>query len=484
MEKKSIRTWILTIIGLAMVFGFRYLPTPEGLEQLDMQVLGIFIGCIFLWIFVSTSWPSLLAMAALILSPLYSTAQGLSASMGSWVMSFVLFSSMCTYALQQTGFLRRCAIWFITRPVAKKSPWLFLALFFGGALVMGSFMSPLPTFIVFAAIAEQIFQELGYQRGDRFPQMVILCILSISSLSTATTPIAHSVPVLGFSLLEQDTGMSLNFVSYTVFGIAISLVIFLAILLIMRFLYKPDLDRIRNIDVSFLTKEKAPMTTEEKWSVAVFVFVIFLWMVPGVVAAFFPDNALASYWSGLGASVPPLLGAILLCVIQVKGKPIMSMTESLKAAPWVAVLMVAGTMILGNALTHEDVHITDWLVSLLAPFVEGLPPMVFVAAVAVFVTLVTAFASDTVTVTVSYSFLMPLVLSGVVPGVNPMALTAVIGAGACLAIATPPASGHAAVAVGTGWVRNDVLFRYGILIAVVEGLVLAFVGYPIAAALM
>ena len=111
MEKKSIRTWILTIIGLAMVFGFRYLPTPEGLEQLDMQVLGIFIGCIFLWIFVSTSWPRLLAMAALILSPLYSTAQGLSASMGSWVMSFVLFSSMCTYALQQTGFLRRCAIW-------------------------------------------------------------------------------------------------------------------------------------------------------------------------------------------------------------------------------------------------------------------------------------------------------------------------------------------------------------------------------------
>lgn len=42
-------------------------------------------------------------------------------------------------------------------------------MFFLGETVVGAFMSPLPTFIVFAAIAEQIFEELGYRKGGPFP---------------------------------------------------------------------------------------------------------------------------------------------------------------------------------------------------------------------------------------------------------------------------------------------------------------------------
>jgi len=475
---------LLTIIGVVIIFFFRFLPAPSGLVELDMQIAGIFIGTIFLWLFVSTSWPSIIVIAALIMTPLYTTAQGLAASMGSWVTSFVLFSSMCTYALTKTGFLRRCAIWFITRPVAKNKPWLFLALFFLGPLVVGSFMSPLPTFIVFAAIAEQIYLELGYKKGDRFPQMVHLVILGLASLSTATTPIAHSVPILGFSLYEQDTGMPIDFTQYTIFGIAISVVIYFAFILIMKYIFKPDLDRIRSIDTDFLTKDLKPMGAEEKTALIIFGIVVLFWMLPGIVRSAFPNNALANYWNTLGAAVPPLLGTVALCLVHVKGKPIMDMGESIKAAPWVAVMMVAGTMLLGNALTHSDIGLTSWIVSILEPFVKGLSPMMFVFIVSMFVVIMTNFASNTVTVTVTYSFVLPLIYSGVIGGVNPAALTCVIGAGASLALATPPATGHAAVAVGTGWLKNEIMFKYGMTLAIIQGLVLAFIGYPIAAAIM
>lgn len=483
-KKGTVKTFVMTIVGLLFIFGFRFLPAPSGLTALDMQIGGIFIGTILLWLFVSTSWPSMLVIAALIMSPLYTTAQGLAGSMGSWVTSFVLFSSMCTYALTKTGFLRRCAVWFITRPITKKNPWLFLALFFLGPLVMGSFMSPLPTFIVFAAIAEQIFLELGYEKGDRFPQMVILSILGISSLSTATTPIAHSVPILGFSLYEKDMGTGIGFLPYTIFGIVISVVIYFIFLLVMKYIFRPDLSRIRNIDTDFLTKDKKPMGKDEKWSLLIFGLVILLWMLPGIVKSIVPENSFAVYWNALGAAVPPLLGAVALCLIKVEGKPLMTMGESVKAAPWVAVMMVAGTMLLGSALTNENVGLTTWLVSALEPIVGGLPPMLFVFLVAMFVVIMTNFASNTVTVTLTYSFMLPLVYSGVVAGVNPAALTSIIGAGASMALATPPATGHAAVAVGGGWLKNDIMFRYGMLIAVLEGLVLAFIGYPIASLFM
>lgn len=475
---------IITILGLILMFFFKYLPPPAGLNTLDMQIAGIFLGTIILWLFVSTSWPSLLVIAALIMTPLYTTSSGLAASMGTWIMAFVLFSSMCTFALNKTGFLKRCAIWFITRPVAKKNPWLFIALFFLGPLVVGSFMSPIPTFIIFSAVAEQIFNELGYVKGDRFPAMIILSILGISSLSTATTPIAHSVPMLGFSLFQKDTGTAIGFAQYTLFGIIISLVIYFAIIVIMKYLFKPDLDKIKNIDTSFLTKDIQPMQAEEKYTLSIFIAVVLMWMLPGIVIQLDPGNTVATYWNKLGSAIPPLLGAVILCLVSIKGKPVMNMGESMKAAPWGAVIMVAGTMILGNALTHKNIGLAKWMVKGLTPLVNNISPIVAVLIVAMFVVIMTNFASNTVTVTLTYSFALPLIYSGAIPGVNPAALTCVIGAGASMALATPPATAHAAIAVGSGWLQTDIMFRYGMLIAFVEGLVLTFIGYPIAAAIM
>lgn len=478
------KSTIFTLLGLLLMFGFRFLPAPQGLDALDMQIAGVFLGTVFLWLFVSVSWPSMLVIVVLIMSPLYTAAGGLAASMGSWVTSFVLFSAMVTYALNKTGFLRRCAVWFITRPIAKKDPWLFVALFLLGPLVMGSFMSPLPTFIVFAAVAEQVFLQLGYNKGDRFPQMMILSTLAISSLSTATTPIAHSVPVLGFSLFQKDTGTPIGFVPYTIFGVAVSIVIYLGILLIMRYVFRPDMSKIKTFDPDLLKKEVKPMTMEERYSLIVFGTVVALWMLPGIVTSLFPSNQFARYFNALGASVPPLLGAVALCLITVKGKPIMQMEEAIRSVPWVAVMMVAGTMILGSALTHKDIGLTMYMTSLLKPIIGGMSPMGFVAIIACFTVLMTSFASDTVTVTVTYSMVLPLVYSGAIAGVNPAALTSVIGGGACLAAALPSASGHAAVAGGGGWLKNEVMFKYGILIGAYEALVLAFVGYPIASLFM
>ena len=59
-----------------------------------------------------------------------------------------------------------------------------------------------------------------------------------------------------------------------------------------------------------------------------------------------------------------------------------------------------------------------------------------------------------------------------------------IGAGACVALATPPSTAHAAVAAGTGWLKTDLMLKYGLIFSVMAAVVIAVVGYPIAAMFM
>ncbi len=477
------KKWIFTVLGILLMFGCQFLPPMFGLSQLGMQVAGIFIGTIILWLFVSVTWPSILCIVALIMSPLYTYSSGLSASMGGWIVSFVLFSSMVTYVLGQTGFLKRCAVWFVTRKFTQKNPWLFLALLFLAPLVIGSFMSPIPAFMVFVPIAEQIFEELGWKKGDRVPQMIILALLFFASLSTITTPIAHTVPILGMSLYEQDMGTPIDFVQYTIFGVVSAAIIYVLAILLLKYVFRPDLSRMKNLNQDVLKQGITKMSAEEKCTLVVFGLVVAMWMLPGIIEPILPT--IASAISSLGTPTPPMIGTVVLCLIHFKGKPLMNFTEAMgKGVPWGAVLMVAATGILGSALTNEEVGLTAVAVNAISPLIQNMPPMLFVFMISFFTVLLTNFASNTVTVTLIYSISLPLVYGGAIAGVDPAALTSVIGAGACVALATPPSTAHAAIAAGTGWLNTDIMLRYGLLLSLAAAIVLAFVGYPIAAAIM
>lgn len=478
----NIGKWSVTIVSLLLMFCMGFAPPVLGLSQLGMQVAGIFLGTILLWLFVSVSWPSILCIIALMFTPLYSYSDALKASMGGWIVSFVLFSSMVTYVLGQTGFLKRVAVWFVTRPFTRKNPWIFVGLLFLAPLVIGSFMSPVPAFIVFVPIAEQIFEELGYKKGDRFPQVIILGILFFASLSTITTPIAHTVPILAMSLYEKDMGQAIDFVRYTVFGTASAAVIFAGALLLMRFVFHLETDRLKNLDPEILNKGVSKMGKEEKYSLWVFAVVVALWMAPGLIKGVLPE--VSDFINSFGTPTPAMIGVVALCLIHVNGKPLMKFNEAISKAPWVAVLMVAATGILGSALTNEEVGLTVVVVNALSPLIGNMSPTVFVLCIAVFTVMLTNFASNTVTVILIYSIAMPLVYGGAISGVNPAALTSVIGASACVALATPPSTAHAAVAAGTGWLKTDLMLRYGLILSLLAAIVLAAVGYPIAAAMM
>lgn len=90
----NVKKWVAVIVSIFLMFGTGLIPPMFGLSQLGMQVAGIFLGTVLLWLFVSVSWPSVLCIVALMFTPLYSYSEALKVSMGGWIVSFVLFSSM------------------------------------------------------------------------------------------------------------------------------------------------------------------------------------------------------------------------------------------------------------------------------------------------------------------------------------------------------------------------------------------------------
>ena len=68
---KTVRYYILSAIGIAIMLFFRFLPPMGTVTELGMNVLGIFLGAIWCFSTVGTFWPALLALVLFGTSGLY-----------------------------------------------------------------------------------------------------------------------------------------------------------------------------------------------------------------------------------------------------------------------------------------------------------------------------------------------------------------------------------------------------------------------------
>lgn len=84
----------ILLFALLAIFFFCFIPAPTGLNADGMQVVGIFLGTLLLWIFVGIDWPSLLCLAALTLVPVLDPEQVFASSFGNETFVFLLFTQV------------------------------------------------------------------------------------------------------------------------------------------------------------------------------------------------------------------------------------------------------------------------------------------------------------------------------------------------------------------------------------------------------
>lgn len=476
-EKKKIY-WLRVCIALLFMVFFGLLPAPQGMSQTGMQILGIFIGTVLLWLTVSIDWPSLLCIAALALTGLMPFNSILSSFFGNSTILFLVFSYMLAYSLGESGVLKRFALWFITRSFVRNHPWALVLMTLAAAMLIGLVIIPSTMILIFMPILIAIYRQCGLKEGEKLPEALLLMVAFIGSIAQGMTPIGHAHPVIAMSVLTELTGYEISYGDFMLFAIPTGLVMIGLMLLFFRFVVKIDPSPFRQVDLEALEKEKTPMDKREKIVLAIFVAVVLCWLAPALLKPI--SASAANLFNKMGNVYPPLAGVVLLCLIRVEGEPLCDLKSATsKGVPWGIVFLVGATVALSGAMNNADAGITSWLSGMIGGAVSGLPPFVFLLFVIAAAIILTNFSSNAVTATLITSIAVPVALL-MESRSNPTALAAVIGSAVNYAFATPLATAVVAIAAGSPWVNSKNMAKYGAILGVVAILVFAFIGYPLA----
>lgn len=452
----------LAFVGVAIVFLPRFLPPVWGLSAAAAQVLGIFLGTVLLWLTVDVAWPSVLCLLALSLLPGVGTGAVLSASFGNATIWFLVFSFLLTYALNETGFLRRVALAFLSNRFAVKSPLAFGFMFLLAVLALGSFIAPTVTFLLFFALHREAAEALGLKPGSALMRALMVGTACVTSVSCAMTPIAHTFPLMALGFYEAATHETISYLSYLRIGLPAGVLLFAFTCLILYLGYGRRIREENANPGALRLKAPGPMTRSETFSALVFFLVVLAWLITGVL----PD-ALGGL-GALGTAWPAMAGVLLLSALRPGDKPPLDLKQGLsQGVSWVSILLCAAALALGKYVAAEEYGITRGVGELLKPLMSSLGPAGVIAVLIAATVLMTNLISNIVTTTVMYN-LAAAILPALEAAGTPVSMkTAAILVGMCasLAFATPPAIAHVALAAGSDWAGPRDMLRYGGMLA-------------------
>ena len=431
-------------VGLGFLIGSLFAVTPT------IQLLLIFIGALWLWITHSIEVGSIAAMAMLCMLPGVTTSAVITAAFGNTTIWFLIFSMVLTYALSSSGVLRRIALYFVDNPLAKKNSYWFMGFYFLAILVLGSFMSPTVTFILFFGLVKEIYSLLELQPGDKMARNMMIGTGFFASISCAMTPIAHTFPLMAIGYFEGIMGTTISYAQYMAYSLPVCLLIAAIACVLLMLGIKKDFDFTK---VSF-TKSK--WTFNEVIATLVFIAVVICWLVVGIWPTTFATlNALGTVW-------PAMIGVFVLAAAGV-----LNTKEALsKGVAWPAIILCGATLALGKYITAEEygiiTYISQWFAN-----IDGAYILLIVAAFAV---VLTNLISNIVTTTVAFNLFVPMIIATGV--ISPVMATIIIGVGASLAYALPSSIAHIALAGSSGWANAKDMMKYGIVMIIASVLIM------------
>ncbi len=477
----KVSQWIGPGAGVVALLVFLLLPPLAPLTPLGMKTLGIFLFTVIWWATVSIGYPSFLCIALLALTGVMTAKAAFAASMGNWLVLFILGCFGLSEGLKVTGFSRRFALWFITRPFVAGRPWMLVAMFLLACTFLGSVMSGAATTVVFIAIATPMLEALGYKKGDPFAAMFMMGIAWAATASMSMTPIAHGGNIMMMEWIQRDLGYAISFPQWMLFGIPMGLVVYLMILGVFRYVVRPDVSKISGMTTEYIretTGKMGAMKLEEKLALGVFLTVVVCWMLPGLAGNILPE--VSTYLNEMGYAVPALVGACVLCIIKVKNKPLMTLERWMTSGvEWGTLALVAAIMVMGDVVGNPETGIPQLLTDIFQPIAVGAPFLVFLLISISWVVFQTNVMSNLVSMTLVYKVMVPVAVAAGVG--NQIALGATIAAGSNYAFALPSATAATAIVIGSGWVPVGFMAGYGALLIIPIVLLFTFVGYPFAA---
>ncbi len=485
-DKQERMLTIHSLIGVGIMIFFRYLPIslPE-VTPVGMEVLGIFLGTLYLWTFADPIWGSILSIGMLGFSHYGTMNEVLAQAFGAPVTVQVLFMLIMSGGLAYYKISAYLGRFFLTRKFTNGKPWLFLGVLCAGCYFIAGFINAFTPIFVLWPVLYGIFDDVGYKKGDAFPRVALTMIVIASLIGFPMAPFAQNGLAL-LSNFEKITAempggpIVVNSGAYLATAIILGMIMIAVAILFCKFVLRPDVSKMKNFNVETFAKNPLPpMSLQQKLYCAGFVLVILGLMLPSL----FPTLPLMSTLKPAVYGITMTVAA-LMAAIHIKGQPILDIPKVLaNNVSWGSYFIIMAAVFLGSVLTNPSTGVSAFLSVVLSPIFQGMSPVVFI----VLILGLGAFLTNICNSLVIGMILQPIIMTySIQTGADARPIVTLMIQFVLLSAAvTPAASPFAAILHSNKeWIPTKYVYQYTLPIVLLEMAIMLLVGIPLTSILM
>lgn len=468
-NKKTVKYYVLSAIGIAIMLFFGAIPPFGTVTELGMKVLGIFLGAIWCFSTVGCFWPALLAIVLFGTSGLYEGGMtaAFTAAFGSDTWLFVLFVLAFAAMINNTGaskvIANNMASWKFIKGRPYAVSWLLLTI----AYVVGALISVTPGIVITWAILYVMCEGYGYKPHDKYPTIMVIAITFAALMGQAALPF-KAAPIMYMNALSTATegAVTVSYAKFALIAVPMTYLAGISPLIAIR-LFKPDVSLIKKSDFVFSTEETR-FTPDQKGALAFLVAFFALLFLPGI---FTTAGGFIGWLRTIGnTAICVLLLIAAGFIVKKNGSSFVSLAKTFKdGIPWETMMILAFAVIATSALTNANCGIKDQIAAWLTPlFGEGTGTAVFIFLIILLSAIITNFIGNLV---VGLMF-VPIVVAFASSASVSQNLVVAIAVTTNMSLFLPSGSPLAALLhSNTEWCSSNDIYKYSWPIVIIGALV-------------
>lgn len=444
-DKTKPSYWIMSAIGLACMLFASFVPNPEPITPIGMEIVMIFIGVIFLWSAVGNIWPSILGIVMVGLSGyLGEGAAGVTASLvsafGSSTVFTIIFAMILFGGVAVLGFAKYIARFFLSLKIQEGRPYVFLFFIMFCSYLVTALSGNLSAILLMFPVVIDVLEKTGYKKGDKAWYSIILGVFFATAVGQPTIPFGGGL-MLVLAALQTTLGTSLDYMPLLGYAILMGTILILTYLVFLKIFIRPDFSGIKALRVDDIKQETLPpLNIRQRIYLIVFITYMLCVIVPPVLPF---DNIIITTLTSMGAIGCALTGISILELVKINGQSVLAVRESTKVFSWDVYFIVPAGTFLSGLITNADLGVIEFLQVSLDPIFGGQLPIVFILLLVAIAIIFTQFAGNVPTAYVLFP--IAAAFAAQYPSLNMTAICILVAYAVFVALCLPAASPFSAI---------------------------------------
>ena len=335
-------------------------------------------------------------------------------------------------------------------------PYLFTAFFFIAVIVIGAVIGSFGIILLALALLTAISEVAGIEKKSDWLRFLLLSTVALSGTTEVFFPFKpYSMLYMSIFDAQLNTiGAACDSNTWLITSAVMAVLSFAVLMFLVRFVFKFDLTKMKDLDVSLLQTEEFKHMNKKQ--VIVLVSVILTFFYPFFLMLLPKESAVYTLLNNIGQYLFMGFVICLLCIIHVDGEPVVEVNDVFKnGTNWQIIFAVGAVIAIGGAMASDDCGVAAWLLSIFQGIFGNMSIVAIAAIVSLLSCVITQFFSNSATAILFLTALAPLAVVLYQNGINVSVLPALIGTGTLTACLLPSGSGQSAIMLGSDFFADD-----------------------------